>query len=94
LPGGAVVAVVKRWRASRFAHAPRSWATRSTTGRHDEVNTVGSANIVNSTSAGWIEINSATVTARRRIHPQVENTDMYMWSSTNTWSRSIASRSR
>ena len=28
------------------------------------------------------------------IHPAVANTDTYMWSSTNTWSRSIDSRSR
>ena len=32
LPGGAVVARVKRWRARRFDWAPRSWATRSTAG--------------------------------------------------------------
>ena len=30
LPGGAVVAIVKRWRASRLACAPRSCAARST----------------------------------------------------------------
>ena len=46
------------------------------------------------TSAGWIDTSSATVTPRRRIQPQVENSDMYMWSSTNTWSRSTESRSR
>ncbi len=34
------------------------------------------------------------VTPRRRIQPQVENTDMYRWSSTKIWSRSTASRSR
>src|SRR5947207_9750257 len=38
-------------------------------------------------------MSSATVTPSRRIQPQVENTDMYMWSSTNTWSRSTARRS-
>ena len=31
---------------------------------------------------------------RRRMKPQVENTDMYMWSSTNDWSRRTESRSR
>ena len=94
LPGGAVVAVTNRCRASRFAGAPRSWAARSTPGRHVEVSTVGSANTASSASAGWIDISSATVTPSRRIHPHVENSDMYMWSSTNTWSRSIASRFR
>ena len=44
LPGGAVVAVVKRCRASRLAGAPRSSAARSTPGRQAEVSTVGSAN--------------------------------------------------
>ena len=58
------------------------------------VSTVGSANTASSASAGWIDISSATVTPRRRIQPQVENTDMYMWSSTKTWSRSTDSRSR
>ena len=88
LPGGAVVAMVNRWRASRFAGAPRSSALRSTPGRHVDVSTVGSANTASSASAGWIDTSSTTVTPSRRIHPQVENTDMYMWSSTNTWSRS------
>ena len=73
-----MVARVKRWRASRLAGAPRSWALRSTAGRHVEVSTVGSANTASSTSAGWIETSRATVTPSRRIHPQVENTDMYM----------------
>ena len=78
LPGGAVVAVVKRWRASRADCAPRSCATRSTPGRHVEVSTVGSAKTASSTSAGWIDTSSAIVTPSRRIQPQVENTDMYM----------------
>ena len=39
-------------------------------------------------------MSSATVTPSRRIQPQVENSDMYMWSSTNTWLRSTESRSR
>src|SRR5690242_11193662 len=43
LPGLAVVAVVKRWRASRLNEATRSWAVRSTAGRQMEVNTVGRA---------------------------------------------------
>ena len=34
------------------------------------------------------------VTPSRRIHPRVENSDMYMWSSTNTWLRSMERRSR
>src|SRR6266478_521997 len=34
------------------------------------------------------------VTPSRRTHPSVENTDMYMWSSTNTWLRSMDNRSR
>ena len=52
LPGGAVVAVVKRCRASRVDCAPRSCAVRSTPGRHVDVNTVGSAKTASSTSAG------------------------------------------
>ena len=35
-----------------------------------------------------------SATPSRRIQPQVENSDMYMWSSTNTWLRSTDSRSR
>jgi hypothetical protein len=42
------------------------------------VSTVGSAKTASSTSAGWIEASSATVTASRRIQPHVEKTDMYM----------------
>src|ERR1700733_12202383 len=34
------------------------------------------------------------VTPKRRIQPRVENSDMYMWSSTNTWLRSMDKRSR
>jgi hypothetical protein len=41
LPGIAVVATSKRWRASRFACAPRSYALRSTAGRHVEAQIVG-----------------------------------------------------
>ena len=82
LPGGAVVATVKRCRASRLACAARSCATRSTVGRHVDVTTVGTANTASSRSAGWIDASSVSVTASRRIQPQVENTDMYMWSST------------
>ena len=36
----------------------------------------------------------AIATPRRTIQLQVEKTDMYMWSSTNTWSRSMERRSR
>ena len=78
LPGGAVVAVVNRWRARRLVCAARSCAARSTAGRHVEVSAVGSANTARSASAMWIDARSATVTARRRIHPHVENTAMYM----------------
>ena len=44
LPGEAVVVSVNRCRASRSDWAPRSWALRSTTGRHDVAATVGRAN--------------------------------------------------
>jgi hypothetical protein len=84
LPGAAVVAVRNRWRARRFAAAPRSSALRSTPGRHADVATVGSAKAASSARAGWIHTSSPTVTPRRRIHPHVEKSDMYMWSSTNT----------
>jgi hypothetical protein len=77
-PAGAVVAIVNRWRASRENGAPRSCAARSTPGRHVDVSTVGSAKSVSSANAGWIDASSATVTPSRRIHPAVENTDMYM----------------
>ena len=94
LPGGAVVAVTNRWRARRIEEAPRSWTPRSTAGRQDAVSTVGAANRANSTRIGLIDISSITVTASRRIQPTVENTDMYMWSNTKTWSRRTDSRSR
>ncbi len=68
LPGAAVVPIVNRCRASRLAWAPRSWAARSTAGRHVEASTVGSANAASSTSAGWIEASSTTVT-REPQHP-------------------------
>src|SRR5437867_798423 len=94
LPGGAVVATSTRCRARRLADAPRSSTARSTPGRHADVSTVGRANAASSASAGWIDTSSATVTPSRRIQPQVVNSDMYMWSSTKTWLRSIARRSR
>ena len=56
--------------------------------------TVGRANTISRASAGCTETSKASVTPNRRIQPAVEKTDMYMWSSTNTWLRSIASRSR
>ena len=93
LPGAAVVAVTNRCRASRLPAAPRSSAVRSTAGRQLDVSTVGSAHRASSASAGCTDISSATVTPSRRIQPHVENTDMYMWSRTNTWSRRTASRS-
>src|SRR5690606_13351524 len=54
---------------------------------------VGRANTARSRSAGCTEARSATVTPTRTIHPPVANTDRYMWSRTNTWSRSTESRS-
>ena len=89
-----MVAVRKRWAARRSEGAPFSWAMRSTAGRHDEVRTVGSAKSPSRTSRGWIETSRAMVTASLRIHPAVENTDMYMWSSTKIWVRSTDRRSR
>jgi len=77
-PAAAVVASVNRCRLSRDDCAPSSCAARSTPGRHVEVTTVGSAKSVSSANAGWIDASSVTVTPRRRIHPAVENTDMYM----------------
>ena len=94
LPGAPVVARSNRCRARRLAAAPRSSTTRSTPGRHADVSTVGRANAASNASAGWIDRSSAIVTPRRRIQPHVVNSDMYMWSSTNTWLRSIARRSR
>ncbi len=77
-------------RATRRARTPA--ARRA--GRHVDVNTGGTAQTASSASAGWIDISSAIVTPRRRIHPHVAKSDMYMWSSMNTWLRSTASRSR
>src|SRR5580658_1315463 len=51
-PGGAVVAIVNRWRARRLDCAPRSCADLSTSGRHVDVKTVGTANTTSSMSAG------------------------------------------
>jgi hypothetical protein len=78
LPGGAVVAVVNRWRASRCDEAWLSHAFRSTSGRHVDVHTVGSANTARRISAGWIETRRAAVIPSRRIHPQVVNSDIYI----------------
>ena len=77
-PGAAVVAVVNRCRARRFAWPARSCAARSTAGRHVDVSTVGSANAASSASAGWTDASSAIVMPSRRIQPHVANTDMYM----------------
>ena len=74
--------------------APRSSAARSTPGRQVEVSTVGRAKTASNANAGWIDTNKAIVTPSRKIQPPVLNSDMYMWSSTNTWSRNTASRSR
>ena len=86
--------VTNRCLASRSDWAPRSLACRSTAGRQLDVHTVGTAHGTSSTSAGLIDISITTVIASLRMKPQVENIDMYMWSSTNVWSRSTASRSR
>ena len=94
LPGAAVVAASNRCRARRWACAPFCSTARSTPGRHVAVATVGSAHRARRASAGWMDTSRPMVTASRRTQPQVVNSDMYMWSSTNTWSRSIASRSR
>ena len=77
LPGGAVVARSKKWRARRLADAPRSSAARSTPGRQVDVSTVGRANTPSHASAGWIDTSNARVTPSRRIQPQVVNRDMY-----------------
>ena len=93
LPGGAVVAVVKRCVASRLSAAPASSTRRSTAGRQVEVRTVGMANTPMRSSTGSTDARSTTVMPSRRRKPRVENTDMYMWSSTKTWSRSTDRRS-
>ena len=84
LPGEALVASVKRCRARRLCCATRSSTPRSTAGRQVAVQAVGAAKTASSTSAGWIETSSATVTPSRRNQPSVAKSDMYMWSSTNT----------
>ena len=95
LPGGAVVAIVNRCRASRLAGAPRSCAARSTAGRHVDVNTVGSANTREQQRAPDGSTPAARSSRRAAGSSRsVENSDMYMWSSTKTWLRSIDSRSR
>ena len=66
LPGAAVVAVTNRWRASRFAGAPRSSAARSTPGRHAEASTVGRAKTATSASSGWTDMSNATVTTESK----------------------------
>ena len=57
---------------------------RSTPGRQLAVSTVGNANTTSRISTGLTDASSTIVTPSRRIHPAVENTDMYMWSSVNT----------
>jgi hypothetical protein len=78
LPGGAVVAVTNKCRASRLADALRSSTARSIPGRQADVNTVGRANTASSARPGWMDMSSATVTPSRSIQPAVENTDMNM----------------
>src|SRR5215472_4204312 len=94
LPGDAVVDKVNRCLASRSAWAPRSWAVRSTTGRHEVAATVGIANRTSVVSSGLTVARSATVMPRRTTQPAVANTDMYMWSRVKTCSRSTDNRSR
>ena len=66
----------------------------STTLRHDEVATVGTANNASRISQGLIVDNRTIVTPSRSTQPAVENTDMYMWSNTKIWFRSTDRRSR
>ena len=91
LPGGAVVAIVKRWRARRLRRRGallRRALDRRPPGRREHRRQREDRE--QRRAPGGSTSSSAIVTPRRRIHPHVENTDMYMWSSTNTWLRSIA----
>ena len=95
LAGGAVVAVWNRCSASRRFGAPASSTSRSTPGRQDDVATVGTAKSAEQQehrADGGEEEHGHD--RARRIQPAVENTAMYMWSRTKTWSRRIDSRSR
>src|SRR5260370_1179377 len=68
----------QRWRDSRLNCASRSWARRSTAGRQVEVRTVGAAKTASSSSAGWMDASSATVTASCKMKLHVVKSDMYM----------------
>ena len=84
---------VPRQPVRRRRRAPRRRARRpAATSR---CSTVGSAKTREQRRApGGSTPAARSSTPSRRIQPQVENSDMYMWSSTNTWSRSTESRSR
>ena len=94
LPAAGLVARVNRCSASRLCRAYRSSTARSTAGRHAELSTGGTANNTSRISSGEMPASSTTVTPTRTIQPMVPSSDMYMWSSTNTWLRSTESRSR
>ena len=94
LAGGAVVPSTNRCRPRRALAMKPSSTRRSTAGRHVDTKNAGPANTISSTNAGWTEPSSRAVMTRRNSQPSVANSDMNMWSSANTWSRSIASRSR
>ena len=63
-------------------------------GRHDEVSTVGSANSDQQDQHRVDRGEQHDGDAEPQDPAGVVNTDMYMWSSTKTWSRSTDSRSR
>ena len=87
LPGGALVPSANRCSASRLCRAYRSSTARSTAGRQVELRTGGTANTTSRISSGEMLASSTTVTPTRTIQPIVLSSDMYMWSSTNTWVR-------
>ena len=89
-----MVARSNRWSESRWSWAPRSQVLFSTSGRHNAASAEGTANTPSRSSSGLTQASSAIVKARRSSQASVVNSDMYMWSSTNTWLRSIDSRSR
>ncbi len=66
----------------------------STSGRQKAATAEGAAKAASRSSAGCTQANREKVKARRSSHASVVNNDMYMWSSTNTWLRSIDRRSR
>ena len=85
LPGVAVVAMLKRCRARRLKGAPAFLGgpfdcrppRRGEDGRHGKQSQEGQP-------PGESTSTAPTVTANRRIEPHVENSDIYIWSSTKT----------